>query len=463
VLSRLISLLSRIPAVKWAFNRFRPSPQGSSTDVARITAGESPAIVADIVEAAPAIADDVIAEASRSDAGIEVATPAAEEGTVISAVAESPSAAPADISTSDDAAPETPAKVEPVVVEEVAVAPLEVEREAIDAAETISSDQPAEFPADVEHVVEEATVSSIEATSEAAEVREPIIDDPLVELPPSTEPVAAEEEAPILAIETASEPVASAETIELAADIEPVADETPVSSADIDDPPLVAPDLVASDDVSPDVVGSEALPDAVADVEAISADSAPVTVAEIEGLPADPDVAVISDPPAGVAADVVPVADEKPSSAVAVILDEIRAAVSEAGASSAPVLAVLPPPAKRNRAPRTPTRAVDPSDRATLIRQRWEQTGIRMWNPRIHGTGEATLNIQGRIELLPPEPGDSMPRYDKLEFKLLGGQIVCEGVIVEAPATAGQRSFTRLAEPGKIAREPARERRAALA
>jgi hypothetical protein len=86
-----------------------------------------------------------------------------------------------------------------------------------------------------------------------------------------------------------------------------------------------------------------------------------------------------------------------------------------------------------------------------------------MWNPRLHGTSDATLNIQGRIELLPPEPGETMPRYDKLEFRMLGGQIVCEGVIVEAPASAGQRSFTRLAEPVKAAREPVRERQAALA
>jgi hypothetical protein len=461
VLSRLISLLSRIPAVKWAFDRLRPAPQGGSTEVARIAASESPAIIADIVEAAPVVDDHAVVEASHSDGGIEIATPAAGDDTVISAVAESPSDALADISTSADTVPETPAEVEPVVVEEIAVAPLELEREATDTPEITSSDQPAELLANIEPVVEETAVSTIEAMSEVAEAPEPITDDPLVELPAGAEPVAAEDEAPVLVVEAASEPVASAETVELPADIEPVAAETPVASTDIDDTPLVALDLVASDDLSSDVVASEALPDAVADAEAVSTDTAPVTLVELESLPVEiSNVSIASDPPPGVAADVVPVAEEKPSSAVAVILDEIRAAVSE---SSAPVLAVLPPLAKRNRAPRTPTRAVDPSDRATLIRQRWEQTGSRMWNPRLHGTGEATLNIQGRIELLPPEPGDSMPRYDKLEFKLLGGQIVCEGVIVEAPATAGQRSFTRLAEPGKPAREPARERRAALA
>ena len=64
-----------------------------------------------------------------------------------------------------------------------------------------------------------------------------------------------------------------------------------------------------------------------------------------------------------------------------------------------------------------------------------------------------------------PAAGETMPRYDKMEFKMLGGQIVCEGVIVEAPAQGSQRSFTRLAEPRnpERARELMRERQAALA
>jgi hypothetical protein len=64
-----------------------------------------------------------------------------------------------------------------------------------------------------------------------------------------------------------------------------------------------------------------------------------------------------------------------------------------------------------------------------------------MWNPDIHGAGHAALNIQGRIELLPPKPGETLPRYDKLEFKMVhscvDGQevnrIVCEGVVVDPP------------------------------
>lgn len=472
MLSRLISLLSRIPAVKWAFNRLRPSPQGGSTDVAPIAASDSPAIVADIAEASPSFENHVSVEASQSDAGIEISAPAAADNTVISAVTDSPSAAPAEISAGDDSAPETPSTVEPITVEEVTVAPLDVESETVDVPELIAIDLPAEFSANAEPVAEETEISSIDAISEAAEAPEPVSDNTPAVLPASAEPVAAEEEAPVLAVEAASVPVEAIELVvsndpspELPAEIEAVAaEEVPVSSANIDETPVVTLDVIASDDLPSDIVASEPLPATVAEAEADSTNSAPVALVETESVAADTsDVVVASDSPPSVASDAVPVSEQAPSSAVAVILDEIRAAVSEAGTSNAPVLAILPPPAKRNRAPRTPVRAVDPTDRATLIRQRWEQTGIRMWNPRLHGTGEATLNIQGRIELLPPEAGDSMPRYDKLEFKLLGGQIVCEGVVVDAPASAGQRSFTRLAEPGKPAREPARERRAALA
>jgi hypothetical protein len=83
----------------------------------------------------------------------------------------------------------------------------------------------------------------------------------------------------------------------------------------------------------------------------------------------------------------------------------------------------------------------DQSEREGLIRRRWTETGIKMWNPDVHGTGQAALNIQGRVELLPVKPGEMLPRYDKLEFKMvrsyLNGQavncIVCEGVVVDPP------------------------------
>jgi hypothetical protein len=73
------------------------------------------------------------------------------------------------------------------------------------------------------------------------------------------------------------------------------------------------------------------------------------------------------------------------------------------------------------------------AEREELIRRRWAETGIRMWNARLHGEGRAPLNIQGSVELLPPAPGKTVRRYDRLEFRLIGGRIVCEGVAVDPP------------------------------
>jgi len=73
------------------------------------------------------------------------------------------------------------------------------------------------------------------------------------------------------------------------------------------------------------------------------------------------------------------------------------------------------------------------SEREKLIRRRWSETGIKMWNPDVNGAGHAALNIQGRAELLPPQPGETLPGYDKLEFKVVNGEIVCEGVVVDPP------------------------------
>jgi hypothetical protein len=83
----------------------------------------------------------------------------------------------------------------------------------------------------------------------------------------------------------------------------------------------------------------------------------------------------------------------------------------------------------------------DESEREKLIRRRWSETGIKMWNLDFHGAGHAALNIQGRSKLLPPKPGETLPRYETLEFKMVrsnvNGQavnrIVCEGVVVDPP------------------------------
>ena len=100
--------------------------------------------------------------------------------------------------------------------------------------------------------------------------------------------------------------------------------------------------------------------------------------------------------------------------------------------------AVLQPPGNHAiAAPETDDR----SEREKLIRRRWAETGIKMWNPDVHGAGHAALNIQGQSKLLPPNPGEKSPRYDTLEFKMVrsnvNGQVVdrilCEGVVVDPP------------------------------
>src|ERR1700730_10141905 len=83
----------------------------------------------------------------------------------------------------------------------------------------------------------------------------------------------------------------------------------------------------------------------------------------------------------------------------------------------------------------------DQSEREKLIRRRWTETGIKMWNPDVHGAGHAALKIQGRVELLPPKPGETLPGDAQLVFKLSGRRIVCEGVVVDPPNRQGNSQF----------------------
>lgn len=457
MLSRLISLLRRIPAVKWAFTRLRPLPHGGSIDVAPIAASDSPATVADIAEAVAA-PDSISTNPLPSDTEIAVAAPVAEDGAAISVIPESSSAAPTDVGVADDSSLEAPTEVEAVVVEEVSVSSVEVESEAV---ELVSSDPPAELETSVAPVVvEETPVPVVEIESEPVGAPELVISDPPVELPEIVEPVIVEE-ARLSPVEAesqqanVSEPVIGSDpSPDLSAEVElVVVEEALVSSIDIEIAPVDAPVLAVNDDTSSDVADVE--PPVVEDTCVALADS-DVSAGEVSGNSID-SVAIsvvameIEPVPAN---DPAPIATEGPSADTASAVTHV-----------APEPVLESPDPVIPSAPKTRAKVVEPVDRATLIRQRWTETGIRMWNPRLHGAGDATLNIQGRVELLPPAPGETMPRYDKLEFRMLDGQIVCEGVVVEAPASAGQRSFTRLAEPRNPdrPREPVRERRAALA
>ncbi len=88
---------------------------------------------------------------------------------------------------------------------------------------------------------------------------------------------------------------------------------------------------------------------------------------------------------------------------------------------------------KRDDVAPSVTQPTEQSEREALVRRRWHETGIRMWNPAVHGAAQSTLCIQGRVALLPPKSGETMPRYDRLEFKLIDGDVVCEGFVLEPP------------------------------
>lgn len=252
-------------------------------------------------------------------------------------------------------------------------------------------------------------------------------------------------------------PIAADEALVLVAAATPVADDgTPVSVEEVS---TSAVDVMNETVNAPELINSDPPAELLTNVEPDIVDEAPVSATEVEAVEATEPV-IISDASLEFPADVEPVVANDLSPVAAVVAEETLADTLIAATDIEPS-----PAAKSPGAPKARAKVVEPADRAALIRQRWTETGIRMWNPRLHGTGDATLNIQGRIGLLPPEPGETMPRYDKLEFKLLGGQIVCEGVIVGAPMHAGQRSFTRLAEPrgADRPRGTVRERQAALA
>jgi hypothetical protein len=107
---------------------------------------------------------------------------------------------------------------------------------------------------------------------------------------------------------------------------------------------------------------------------------------------------------------------------------EISAANGKCAPDELPACANSP---DRSEPPPTPSSA--PAERAKLIRRRWNETGIKMWSSDIHGSGKAPLKIQGQAELLPVAPGENSRAYDKLEFRLIEGRIVCEGVVIDPP------------------------------
>lgn len=380
MLSRLISLLRRIPAVNWAFTRLRPVPHGGSIDVAPIATDASPATIEDVAATAQAPIAEISTAPMRDDADL---ARVAENDAAVAVVAENPSD---DICIADGSSPERVTEIEapatPPVAEAVLASPTDVQNEPVADADLA--------------IMGDASAAEIDSV---------------------------------------------------------VAEELVVSSSDV---------ATASTDVPDAVIEAAPSPNVSAEVEAVAVAAIPVLLGDANGVAPDVSEARGDSGPA-LTVEVAPtLASDVP------VVTAVATAAIEAGSvviEIEPVPAIESPAPEIRSTPKAHARAAEPADRTALIRQRWTETGIRMWNPRLHGTGEAALNIQGSVGLLPPAPGETMPRYDKLEFRMLGGQIICEGVIVEAPAQANQRSFTRLAEPRNIerVREPTRERQAALA
>jgi len=355
------------------------------------------------------------------------------------------------------------ADVSSVIVQDVAVQDIAVQEVAAQDAAEAASTQGADIStasglgeAAAPSAQDDAAISVIAESPPAAPTEAGAGDDSSRETSADIGPV-VEEEASAAAIETATEdapePAISNDPLPVAAEAVGTVETSP-SPGDVERDPLDAAALVVDDARASDVI---------VDVEP-TVDAPCVTSADAEVLaqPAS-ETDFDSDPSPDDAGAIEPAVADGAAPVAAMVIEHGLADTASVITEIAPAL-VSPAP-DVGGPPKVRARAAEPADRTALIRQRWAESGIRMWNPRLHGTGEATLNIQGSVGLLPPAPGETMPRYDKLEFKMLGGQIVCEGVIVEAPAQASQRSFTRLAEPAKLerVREPARERQAALA
>ncbi|OAF18582.1 hypothetical protein [Bradyrhizobium neotropicale] len=513
-------MLRRLPAVQWAFGRLRPSPQVDTASSEPVALEHSSVVVADSTEGLAAVSADICvgSEPSRDITAVAVesattvdlseetsaggpdvgsgpsCTTLADVETIIADDApltiletsdhsEIPDASTsADPDHSDTVDVELVAADEPVVIEVVESSP-EALADIAGADESASS-----ATADIEPVAVDTSPASLAALAEDAP---PDRSDVSISSDPShsiadLETVAAGE--PAIADSTESSPEALADIVadesscSTAADVEPVtvdasaaslaalAEEAPADHPDVSissdpshsiadletvaaDEPAIADSTESSPEVLADISGDKSSSSTVIDVEPVAVDAIAVGPIELA------ETALVDCPEAGISRD------DAASEAVTVESAPIATAEAEEApsASTLSITSTDEPPAvgassapDARDVPKAPAKAAEPIDRATLIRRRWAETGIRMWNPRLHGTGEAALNIQGRIELLPPEPGEKMPRYDKLEFRMLGGQIVCEGVIVEAPVHAGQRSFTVLAER----RQPERAREA---
>jgi hypothetical protein len=161
------------------------------------------------------------------------------------------------------------------------------------------------------------------------------------------------------------------------------------------------------------------IPDVAGEIPEII-DEAPGITDEIPEV-ADAARDATDEAPAGVTDGVPEVADEVPE-----VTDDPPGVTDEAADLSEASEPSVMAPAMSAEAPLA--RVCSLSARERLIRRRWAETGIKMW------AGLGALNIQGSAELLPLQPGAPRREYDRLEFRLIAGDIVCEGVVVDSPS-----------------------------
>ncbi len=169
---------------------------------------------------------------------------------------------------------------------------------------------------------------------------------------------------------------------------------------------------------------AEEIPETIDETPAVTDETAEIV--ETPGVARDPlevadEVAEATDAAPQVACEVPEVAYE-----VSEANNEAPDIIGEAAAVSETVEPPVTAPAVAAEAPVAPECSL--SARERLIRRRWAETGIKMWNG-----GHTALNIQGSADLLPAKPGETRREYDRLEFRLIAGQIACEGVVLDPP------------------------------
>ncbi|MBR0715599.1 hypothetical protein [Bradyrhizobium liaoningense] len=301
---------------------------------------------------------------------------------------------------------------------------------AIDAVvvETVTTDNSEH--GSVENRTVEAAAVGVDTVKFASAGVEPVVaetveSDVTRAISPEAEIVAVESFAPVavepVATDTVENNVASATAPEIEiVEIELIA---PITVEQAPAATEIVETAVLADVVETDSVAVEAAEPAIADATSLATDI--VESSAVQPVPAE------ADAPTLLAVEPETVASQPAETdivAFAVVPDDVIEPVSVVAEVATPV-----------------AQPSGLSEREELIRRRWKETGVRMWNARTHGAGQAVLCIQGSVKLLPPKPGETMPQYDRLEFQLVDGRIVCEGFEVDAPEAPRQRAFASAA------------------